>query len=237
MSQARAWDTRLSHHWAQSTSGEKQTSMSTKDYLEKDYYKVLGVSKTATADEIRSAYRKLARKYHPDANKGDAQAEKKFKEISEAYSVLSDEKRRKEYDEARSLFGGAYRPGGGGIGDFNLGDLFGHTTTGVNGSPTSSVDCSAAAAAPPSRGGAPTSKPRPRSASPKRSPAPRRASRSRPPSRAPPAGAAGPSLERPRGSAPGVRGPGTRAPTLAASPCPNRALCARDAATWPTTRV
>ncbi|AAZ54236.1 molecular chaperone DnaJ [Thermobifida fusca] len=130
MSQARAWDTRLSHHWAQSTSGEKQTSMSTKDYLEKDYYKVLGVSKTATADEIRSAYRKLARKYHPDANKGDAQAEKKFKEISEAYSVLSDEKRRKEYDEARSLFGGAYRPGGGGIGDFNLGDLFGHTTTG-----------------------------------------------------------------------------------------------------------
>ena len=104
--------------------------MSTKDYLEKDYYKVLGVSKTATADEIRSAYRKLARKYHPDANKGDAQAEKKFKEISEAYSVLSDENRRKEYDEARSLFGGAYRPGGGGIGDFNLGDLFGHTTTG-----------------------------------------------------------------------------------------------------------
>ncbi|GAA3977798.1 molecular chaperone DnaJ [Thermobifida alba] len=125
MSRAAARDTRPIHHL--STEREKQTSMSTKDYLEKDYYKVLGVSKTATADEIRSAYRKLARKYHPDANKGDAEAESRFKDISEAYSVLSDEKRRKEYDEARSLFGGAYRPGGGGVGDFHLGDLFGQT--------------------------------------------------------------------------------------------------------------
>src|SRR5690348_5997023 len=80
--------------------------MSTKDFLEKDYYKALGVSKTAKPAEIKAAYRKLARKYHPDANKGDASAEERFKEISEAYSVLSDEKRRKEYDEARSLFGG-----------------------------------------------------------------------------------------------------------------------------------
>ena len=102
--------------------------MSTKDYLEKDYYKVLGVPKTAAQDEIKKSYRKLARKYHPDANKGDAEAEERFKEISEAYDVLSDEKRRKEYDEARSLFGGA-RPGGaqGGFG-FDLGDLFGGTT-------------------------------------------------------------------------------------------------------------
>ncbi|GAB3206670.1 molecular chaperone DnaJ [Marinactinospora thermotolerans] len=105
--------------------------MSTKDYLEKDYYKVLGVSKTATKDEIKQSYRKLARQYHPDANKGDSTAEEKFKEISEAYNVLSDETRRKEYDEARSLFGGAYRPGGaGGAGDFNLGDLFGQTAGG-----------------------------------------------------------------------------------------------------------
>ncbi len=83
--------------------------MSTKDFLEKDYYKALGVSKTAKPAEIKAAYRKLARKYHPDANKGDASAEERFKEISEAYSVLSDEKRRKEYDEARSLFGGGFR--------------------------------------------------------------------------------------------------------------------------------
>ena len=74
--------------------------MSTKDYLEKDYYKTLGVAKTAKPAEIKTAYRKLARKYHPDSNQGDAKAEERFKEISEAYSVLSDEKRRKEYDEA-----------------------------------------------------------------------------------------------------------------------------------------
>src|ERR1700734_1669749 len=97
--------------------------MSTKDYLEKDYYKTLGVAKTAKPAEIKTAYRKLARKFHPDSNQGDAKAEEKFKEISEAYDVLSDEKRRKEYDEARSLFGGGFRaPGGGGF-PFDLGDL------------------------------------------------------------------------------------------------------------------
>ena len=67
--------------------------------------------------EIKKAYRKLARKYHPDANQGDAKAEERFKEISEAYDVLSDDKRRKEYDEARSLFGGGFRvPTGAGAG-------------------------------------------------------------------------------------------------------------------------
>ena len=102
--------------------------MSTKDFLEKDYYKALGVNKGASADEIKKAYRKLARKYHPDANKGDAGAEERFKEISEAYNVLSDAKRRAEYDDARSLFGtrGARVPGGaGGQFGFDLGDLFG----------------------------------------------------------------------------------------------------------------
>jgi molecular chaperone DnaJ len=110
--------------------------LSTKDFLEKDYYKVLGVSKTATADEIKKSYRKLARRYHPDANKGDPKAEERFKEISEAYNVLSDVKQRKEYDEARTLFGGGYRAGGqggqGGGFSFDLGDLFG-TGTGAPG--------------------------------------------------------------------------------------------------------
>ncbi len=64
----------------------------------KDYYKILGVSKTSSADEIKKAYRKLAMKYHPDRNKGDKTAEAKFKDISEAYAVLSDKEKRKQYD-------------------------------------------------------------------------------------------------------------------------------------------
>ncbi|NVI86947.1 molecular chaperone DnaJ [Actinomadura sp. BRA 177] len=105
--------------------------MSTKDYLEKDYYKVLGVAKTASQEEIKKSYRKLARKYHPDANKGDADAEDRFKEVSEAYDVLSDEKRRKEYDSVRSMPGGFRgQQGGGGFG-FDLGDLFGQGGTGT----------------------------------------------------------------------------------------------------------
>src|SRR5271166_4633110 len=65
----------------------------------KDYYAVLGVKKTATAEDIRKAFRKLARKYHPDVNPGDKRAEEKFKEMSEANDVLSDEKKRKVYDQ------------------------------------------------------------------------------------------------------------------------------------------
>ncbi|MFE2145387.1 molecular chaperone DnaJ [Streptomyces sp. NPDC059456] len=111
--------------------------MSTKDFVEKDYYKVLGVPKDATEAEIKKAYRKLAREFHPDANKGDASAEERFKEISEANDILGDAKKRKEYDEARTLFGnGGFRPGpGGGGGSFNfdLGDLFGGTQPGAGG--------------------------------------------------------------------------------------------------------
>ena len=117
--------------------------MSTKDFLEKDYYKALGVAKDASSSDIKKAYRKLARELHPDKNPGDAKAEARFKEVSEAYGVLSDETRRREYDEARSLFGGGmpgggfpggFRPGGGGAGGttFDLNDLFGQGATRAN---------------------------------------------------------------------------------------------------------
>jgi molecular chaperone DnaJ len=109
--------------------------VSTKDFLEKDYYKALGVTSSASQADIKKAYRKLARELHPDKNPGDTKAEARFKEISEAYDVLSDEKRRREYDEARTLFsGGGFRSGGGpGAGaPFDLSDLFG------GGRPTSS---------------------------------------------------------------------------------------------------
>jgi molecular chaperone DnaJ len=110
--------------------------VSTRDFIEKDYYGALGVPQDADASAIKKAYRQLARDLHPDKNPGNTEAENRFKEVSEAYDVLSDPKRRGEYDEARRLFGaGAGRgfPGGfsGGTGgfpgggqSFDLGDLF-----------------------------------------------------------------------------------------------------------------
>ena len=77
--------------------------MAGKDYYEKDFYAELGVPKTATAAEIKKAYRKLARDLHPDKNPGNKQAEDKFKAVSEAYDVLSDDAKRKEYDETRDM--------------------------------------------------------------------------------------------------------------------------------------
>ncbi|HZM79365.1 MAG TPA: molecular chaperone DnaJ [Candidatus Limnocylindrales bacterium] len=106
--------------------------MSSKDWLEKDFYTVLGVSKNATAADIKRAYRKLARELHPDHNPGNSSSEDRFKAVSEAYDVLSDDRKRAEYDEMRSLFeSGAFRRGAraGGAGQpFDLNDLFGQGT-------------------------------------------------------------------------------------------------------------
>ena len=100
--------------------------MASQDWFDKDFYKVLGVSKDVTPAELKKVYRKLARKYHPDSNPGDAAAEAKFKEISEAHSVLADPEQRKEYDAIRAMGGGARftAPGGAGqAGGFE--DVFG----------------------------------------------------------------------------------------------------------------
>lgn len=94
--------------------------MASQDWFDKDFYKVLGVSKDVTAEELKKVYRKLARKYHPDSNPGDAKAEAKFKEISEAHSVLSDPEQRAEYDQIRAMGSGArFTAGGQGAGGFN----------------------------------------------------------------------------------------------------------------------
>lgn len=106
--------------------------MAAKDLYEKDFYKILGVSKSATNKEIKKKYRELAHKLHPDKNKGNKKSEEEFKAVSEAYEILSEEKSRAEYDEARSLFErGGFRqpqggfPGGGQGANRDYADLFG----------------------------------------------------------------------------------------------------------------
>lgn len=109
-----------------------------REWLEKDYYADLGVPKDASAKDIKRAYRSLAQQYHPDTTKGDAAKEAKFKVVNEAYSVLSDEQTRKEYDQAREAFAhGAYAGGPGGSTQYvtvdDLGDLFGGAGGGIFG--------------------------------------------------------------------------------------------------------
>lgn len=112
--------------------------MSQREWIEKDFYKELGVSSDASADEIKKAYRKLAASLHPDKNPGDTKAEERFKAVSEANAVLSDPAKRKEYDETRAMFAGGggfgrggFAPGGGHGGQggfpggFDVGDIFG----------------------------------------------------------------------------------------------------------------
>ena len=90
----------------------------------RDYYEVLGVGKSASADEIKKAYRKLAIQYHPDKNPGDKEAEEKFKEAAEAYDVLSNPEKRKRYDTYGHAGMGGASGAGGGFGGFSMEDIF-----------------------------------------------------------------------------------------------------------------
>jgi molecular chaperone DnaJ len=108
--------------------------LASQDWVDKDFYKILGVAKDASDADIKKAYRKLARQHHPDTNSGDTASEKKFKDISEAYSVLSDPEERQQYDAIWAMGGGArFAPGGAGGGNGGFEDMFGGLFTGGTG--------------------------------------------------------------------------------------------------------
>src|SRR3954471_1891304 len=114
--------------------------MTSADWANKDFYKVLGVAKDASAAEIKKAYRKLARESHPDSHPGDQAAEERFKAVAEAYDVVGDPEKRKQYDDLRAGVGAGFGPfttGGAGGTTFDLNDLFGNggarTGTGTGG--------------------------------------------------------------------------------------------------------
>ena len=106
--------------------------MASQDWFDKDFYKVLGVAKDVSEAELKKTYRKLARQYHPDSNAGDAKAEARFKEISEAYSVLGDPEQRAEYDQMRAMGSGARFTSGAGGGAGGFEDVFGSMFNGSN---------------------------------------------------------------------------------------------------------
>ena len=112
--------------------------MASENWITDDFYKTLGVSEDASESDIKKAYRKLSRKYHPDLNPDDKQAEKKFKEISEAYDVLSDKKQREEYDQIRRY--GASGMGGFGAGAGGFGGGNGYTTFTTGGGAGINID-------------------------------------------------------------------------------------------------
>jgi molecular chaperone DnaJ len=100
--------------------------MASQDWFDKDFYAVLGVSKDVSDADLKKVYRKLARQFHPDSNPGDAKAEARFKEISEAYTVLSDTATRQEYDQIRAMGSGARFTSGGPSGAGGFDDVFGN---------------------------------------------------------------------------------------------------------------
>lgn len=108
--------------------------MANQDWIGKDFYSALGVSKDASAEEIKKAYRKLARQYHPDKNPGDSAAEERFKEVGEAYQVLSNEEDRKQYDAIRAFGAGGPRFTAGGGNDAGFEDMFSSMFDGGGGS-------------------------------------------------------------------------------------------------------